>query len=148
MSWDVPATNRLTSGIIGAAVRVHRAFGPGLLENAYLACLCYELTAAGMRYELQKAIPLVYNGVKVDCAYRVDLVVGDSVLVEVKALETITPIQFRQLHTYLRLGQFPIGLLLNFGAATMKEGIKRVVNGFPVHLGSLGDTVTSEEISP
>jgi len=123
--------NRLTSTILEAAIRIHRTLGPGLLESAYLACLTYELTSAHLRIEAQKAVPLVYRGVRIECAYRADLVIEGSVLVEVKALDAVALIHSRQLHTYLRLGGYPVGLLLNFGAPTMKEGIRRIVNGFP-----------------
>jgi GxxExxY protein len=130
-----PATadtlNRLTSTIISNAISVHRALGPGLLESAYLACMCYELTSSAIRIESQKPIPLVYRGVRIDCAYRADLIVDGVVVVEVKALDALAPIHSRQLYTYLRLAECPVGLILNFGAATMKTGIKRVVNGFP-----------------
>jgi GxxExxY protein len=123
--------NQLTSLIIQAAVRVHRALGPGLLESAYLGCLCFELSTAGVSIETQKALPLVYNGVKIDCAYRADLVVEGLVLVEVKALESLAPIHSQQLYTYLRIADSRVGLILNFGTRTMKDGIKRVVNNFP-----------------
>jgi len=123
--------NRITSTILSAAIGIHRTLGPGLLESAYLACLSHELTAGGLQVERQKSLALVYRGVTIDCAYRADLVVEGQVLVEVKSLEVLAPIHSRQLQTYLRLGRFPVGLLLNFGAPTMKEGIKRVVNGFP-----------------
>jgi GxxExxY protein len=123
--------NRLTSSVIDAAIRIHRALGPGLLESAYLTCLAYELGEAGVRIELQRAVPLVYRGVTLNCGYRADLVVERSVLIEVKAQEALAPIHSRQLHTYLRLGEYPVGLLLNFGAPTMKAGIKRSVSGFP-----------------
>jgi len=130
-SATAEALNRLTSSVLDAAIRIHRALGPGLLENAYLACLVYELTEAKLRIERQRAVPLVYKGVTVDCAYRADLVVEGCVLIEVKAQESLAPIHSRQLQTYLRLGKYPVGLLLNFGAPTMKDGIKRIVNGFP-----------------
>ena len=123
--------NRLTSTVLDAAIRVHRALGPGLLESAYLSCLEYELTEAQLRFERQRAVPLVYKGVRIDCGFRADIVIEGSVLIEVKAQEAIAPIHTRQLQTYLRLGRFPVGLLLNFGAPTMKAGIKRVVNNFP-----------------
>jgi GxxExxY protein len=123
--------NRITSTIIEAAIRVHRALGPGLLESAYLACLCYELVRAGLRIETQKPLPLVYEGVKIDCAYRADIVVNQTVIVEVKAMDDLAPIHTRQLLTYLRIANCPAGLILNFGKTTMKEGIKRVLNGFP-----------------
>ncbi len=123
--------NRLTSIIIAAAIEIHRTLGPGLLEGAYLACLCYDLKMAGLRFDVQKALPLVYRGVKIQCAYRADLVVEESVIVEVKALDTIAAIHMRQLYTYLRLAGCPVGLVLNFAAPTMRAGIKRVVNQFP-----------------
>jgi GxxExxY protein len=123
--------NRLTSSVLDAAIRIHRALGPGLLESAYLICLLHELTARGLRLERQKPVPLVYRGVTIDCAYRADMVVEAQVLVEVKALDVLAPIHSRQLRTYLRLGDYRVGLLLNFGAATMRQGIVRVVNSFP-----------------
>ena len=123
--------NRLTGIIISSAISIHRTLGPGLLEHAYLACLQYELTAAGLRLEAQKSLPLVYRDVRLDCVYRADLIVEGVVLLEVKALDALAPIHSQQLYTYLRLAECPVGLLLNFGAATMKSGIKRMVNGFP-----------------
>ena len=123
--------NRLTSTIIAAAIRIHRALGPGLLENAYVACLCHELAAAHLRFETQKALPLIYDGVRIECAYRADLVIEDNIVVEVKAVDSVAPIHLRQLHTYTKLANCRIGLLLNFGAPTMKDGIRRVVNGYP-----------------
>lgn len=121
--------NALTSKIIASAIAIHRMLGPGLLEGAYLACLTYELYTLDLKAEVQKPIPLIYRGVMMDCAYRADLLVEGAVLVEVKALETLAPIHSRQLYTYLRLADLRLGLLLNFGAMTMKEGIKRIVNG-------------------
>jgi GxxExxY protein len=123
--------NQITERIIGAAIRIHRALGPGLLENAYFACLCLDLTKASVRFEPQKALPLLYDGVRIDCAYRVDLIVEELVVVEAKALDVLAPVHLRQLRTYTRLADCPVGLLLNFGAPVMKEGIKRVINGFP-----------------
>ena len=123
--------NRITSVIIECAIRIHRALGPGLLESAYLACLCLEVTKAGLSIEAQKSLPLVYLGVRIDCVYRADLVVEGIVIVEVKSVESLVPVHGRQLLTYLRVADCPAGLLLNFGARTMKEGIKRILNGFP-----------------
>src|SRR5262245_36083251 len=131
VSTSVESINRITSVIIECAIHVHRALGPGLLESAYLACLCFELTKAGISIEVQKALPLVYQGVRVDCAYRADLIVQGIVIVEVKSQNSLAPIHVRQLLTYLRVADCPAGLLLNFGARTMKEGVKRVLNGFP-----------------
>jgi GxxExxY protein len=93
--------------------------------------LCFDLSTSGLKLERQKPLPLVYRGVKIDCAYRADLVVAGQVLVEVKAMESLAPIHSQQLYTYLRIADCRVGLLLNFGARTMKDGIKRVVNGFP-----------------
>ncbi len=131
MSASAETLNRLTSSVLDAAIRIHRALGPGLLESAYFACLEYELTEAKLRIERQRGVPLVYKGVRIECGFRADIVIEGSVLIEVKAQEAVAPIHIRQLQTYLRLGQYPVGLLLNFGAPTMKAGIKRVVNNFP-----------------
>jgi GxxExxY protein len=117
--------------IIAAAIEIHRALGPGLLEKAYLLCLLYELTRTGLSVKKQVALPLVYKEVSIPTAYWADLIVARSVIVEVKAVEAVAPIHMRQLQTYLRLGNCPVGLLLNFGAETMKQGIHRAVNGFP-----------------
>lgn len=126
----VTTVNAITSRIIEAAIEIHRQLGPGLLESAYLTCLIRDLTEARLPLETQRAIPLVYKGVTADCAYRADLIVDRCVLVEVKATEAIAPIYVQQVYTYLRLGEYPVGLLLNFGEKTMKAGIKRVLNGY------------------
>jgi GxxExxY protein len=125
---SVEQLNRITSPVIAAAIRIHRAIGPGLLEKAYWACLCFELHSAGRRIETQKALRLICRGVNIDCAYRADLIVEGLVIIEVKALNGLAPIHRRQLLTYLRLANCPLGLLLDFGGETMKGGIKRVVN--------------------
>lgn len=125
------ALNQLTETIIGAAIRIHRALGPGLLESAYARCMAYELRAAGLRFESQKAIPLVYGTLSLPCAYRADLLVERSVLVEIKAVDATLPVHARQLHTYIRLADCRVGLLLNFGELVMRDGITRVVNRFP-----------------
>ena len=123
--------NAITSRIIESAIEIHRALGPGLLESTYLNCLTRDLANAQLPVRTQQAIPLIYKGLSIDCAYRADLVVDGHVLVEVKAIEAFAPIHSQQLLTYLRLGSYPVGLLLNFGAPTMKAGIKRIVNHFP-----------------
>jgi GxxExxY protein len=125
------ALNEITETIIRSAIRVHKTFGSGLLESAYVACLCHDLAAEGLKIERQKRLPLVYRGLKMSCAYRADIVVSDRVLVEVKAVEVRSPVFERQIRTYLRLGDYRVGLLLNFGLSTMKAGIDRVVNNFP-----------------
>ena len=125
------ALNDLSSKILAGAVAVHRVVGPGLLESAYLTCLEYELRSMDLHVERQIPIPLVYRGVTMSCAFRADLIVQHAIVLEVKAFDRILPLHAQQLYTYLRLGDYRLGLVLNFGAATMKEGIKRVVNDFP-----------------
>jgi len=123
--------NHLTSRVVQAAINGHKALGPGLLESAYLASLCFELSREPVAIETQKALSLIYRGVRIDCAYPVDLIVGGQVIVEVKAMQSLAPIHSQQLYTSLRIADCRVGLLLNVGARTMKEGIKRVVNDFP-----------------
>jgi len=131
MPESADTLNGITSTIVGGAIKIHRRFGSGLLESAYLACLCRELTTAGLRIEAQKPIPLVYEGMRLERAYRADLVVEGVVLVEVKAMDAIARVHLRQLRTYLQLANCRVGLLPNFGAQMMKDGIERVVNRFP-----------------
>jgi GxxExxY protein len=123
--------NRMTESIIGAAIEVHRALGPGLLESAYEACLTFELVQRGLKVEQQKPLPVVYREVKLDCGYRLDLLVEEAVIVEVKAVDRLMPIHQAQLLSYLRLAGFKVGLLLNFNVKVLKDGIRRVVNNFP-----------------
>jgi len=121
----------ITRRIIGAAIEVHRRLGPGLLESAYEACLAYELRQLAFKIEKQKPLPVVYKDVKLDCGYRLDLVVEDSVIVEVKAIEQLAPIHDAQLLSYLRLSGKTVGLLINFHVRVLKNGLKRIVNDFP-----------------
>jgi GxxExxY protein len=123
--------NKITEKIIGAAVAVHRELGPGLLETAYEACLAYELTQSGLSVERQKGLPMKYREVVLDCGYRMDLLVEDSVVVEVKAIENMLPVHEAQLLSYLRMSGHKVGLLINFNVRTLVAGIRRVVNGFP-----------------
>jgi len=123
--------DRITRKIIGAAIRVHKALGPGLLESAYEACLVYELRELGFRVEQQKPLPVIYRGVKLDCGYRLDMVVEDSVIVDIKAVEELTPLHTAQVLSYLRLAGLPVGLLINFHVQLLKRGIRRIVNEFP-----------------
>ncbi len=116
----------LTEEIIGAAIEVHRAIGPGLLESAYQECLCVELGLRNLRFVSQLELPVEYKGLRVDAGYRLDLVVADSVVVELKAVERLLPLHEAQLLTYLRLGGYPIGLLLNFNVPVLKDGIRRM----------------------
>lgn len=117
----------LTGAVFGAAIEVHRALGPGLLESAYEECLCCELGFRGIRYQQQVELPVTYRGLRLDCGYRMDIVVEQKVVLEIKAVESLAPIHEAQLMTYLKLSQMRVGLLMNFNVALMKEGIKRIV---------------------
>ena len=118
----------VTDIVIGAAIAVHRELGPGLLESTYEACLVYELAERGVAVERQKSLPVNYRGVRIDCGYRIDLLVGNEVVVELKAVEGVMPIHEAQMLTYLRLSGLHVGLLLNFNVLLMKDGIRRVVH--------------------
>jgi GxxExxY protein len=118
----------LTGRILGAAIAVHRELGPGLLESAYQGCLEYQLHEDGVSFKRQLALPLMYRGVYVDCGYRVDLLVEDRVIVEVKSVEKLAPIHRAQMITYLKLTGCPVGLLLNSNVASMRHGIRRIPN--------------------
>ena len=118
---------QLTHEIIGAAIEVHRILGPGLLESAYEECLARELTLRGVSFERQKPLPVVYKDVKLECGYRVDLLVDGRVIVELKTVEALAPIHDAIVLTYLRLSGCKIGLLLNFHTQVLKDGIKRFV---------------------
>ena len=117
----------LTQRTIGAMIEVHRNLGPGLLESAYEACLCKELALREIAFENQKPMPVVYKGEKLDCGYRVDLVVEGRVIVELKSVETLAPIHEAQLLTYMKLSGIKVGLLVNFNTLLLKDGIKRFV---------------------
>jgi GxxExxY protein len=121
--------NQIGELILGCALRVHRTLGPGLLESAYEACLAHELAKAGMGFERQLALPVVYDGMTVDVGYRLDLLVGRRVVVEVKAIERIADVHRAQLLSYLRLGGFRLGYLINFNVVLLKTGVVRLVNG-------------------
>ena len=123
--------NKVTEAIISAAIRVHRALGPGLLESAYEACLEYELSQRGLRVERQKALPVVYRDVRLDCGYRIDLLVEDAIVVEVKSVDQLAPIHEAQLLSYLRLSGYQVGLLINFNTKMLKDGIRRLVHNLP-----------------
>jgi GxxExxY protein len=120
----------LTPEIIGAAMNVHRALGPGLLESAYEACLAYELGDLGLRVERQKPVPLIYGKVRLDCGFRADLVVEGRVVVEIKSKEALHPVDHAQLLSHLRLLHISVGLLMNFHVVLLKDGIRRVVNNY------------------
>ena len=122
--------NKITEAIIGSAITVHKALGPGLLESAYEACLVYELAQRGLKVERQKALPVVYREVRLDCGYRIDLLVEGCVVVELKSVETVAPIHEAQLLCYLRLSGSHVGLIINFNVRLLKDGIVRLVNNF------------------
>lgn len=122
------AINDVSGSVVDAAMKVHTQLGPGLLESAYQACLAYELKKRGLDVQTQVALPVIYDEVRIDCGYRVDLLVERSVLVEIKAVSKLLPIHEAQLLSYLKLGGFWAGLLINFHVPRLKEGIKRMVN--------------------
>ena len=127
MLIDAPF-NAITHDIIGAAIEVHRVLGPGLLESAYIPCLQYELTARKIRFYTQQQLPIVYKGIALDARYRLDLVVEDLVVVEVKSIAMLLPVHEAQLLTYLNLSATPAGLLINFNVPKLVNGVKRVIN--------------------
>lgn len=120
--------NQLSNEIIGCAIEVHRNLGPGLLESAYQECLFYELQQAGLKVRKEKPMPIVYKEVKLDHGYRIDLLVEEKVVIEIKTVEDFTDVHLAQVLTYLRLGNYKLGLLLNFHATVLKNGIKRIIN--------------------
>ncbi len=120
--------NNITGQVIDAAMKVHTALGPGLLESAYEACLVHELRKRGFQVDAQLALPIEYDGVRLDVGYRIDLLVEDTVIVELKAISEIQPIHEAQLLSYLKLSKKKIGLLINFHVLRLKDGIKRMAN--------------------
>ena len=124
------AQRDITPQIIGAAIKVHRRLGPGLLESAYEACLVYELEQLGFHVQRQKAVPLIYATVKLECGYRADLIVNGEVVVEIKCKDTLHPVDQAQLLSHLRLLDLRVGLLINFHVVLLRDGIKRMVNNY------------------
>jgi GxxExxY protein len=125
----VSEINQITKEVIGAAIEVHRTIGPGLLESAYEECLCHELSLRSLPFKRQLPLPVVYKGLNLNCSYRLDLVVADRVIIEIKAVERLLPIHEAQLMTYLKLSGLKAGLLINFNEILLKNGIKRRVSG-------------------
>jgi GxxExxY protein len=123
-------TDSVTEKIIGGAIRVHRTLGPGLLESTYEACLAHELAKAGLAFQSQVATPVVYDNVKLDCGYRLDMLVEEAVIVEIKSVEKLLPIHEAQLLSYLKIADLRCGLLLNFNVKMLKSGIRRMLNGY------------------
>ena len=121
--------DEVSQAIIGAAIEVHRTLGPGLLESAYEECLAREFSLRQLHFERQKPLPVEYKGVKLDCAYRLDFLVEGMVVIEVKAVDALLPVHEAQLLSYLKLGGWKMGLLINFHVPLLKNGLKRLVNG-------------------
>jgi GxxExxY protein len=119
--------NQITEQVIGGAIEVHRALGPGLLESAYEQCLCQEMTIRAIPFERQKLLPVAYKGINLDCGYRIDLLVAEALVVEIKAASSIEPVHEAQLLTYMRLGGWKLGLLMNFNVSVLKQGIRRKI---------------------
>ena len=122
--------NKLTERVIGACIEIHRALAPRLLESAYEECLCYELSRAGIKFERQKTLPVHYKEVNLECGYRLDLIVEQKLIVELKAVDEIAPIHEAQLLTYLKLSGLTLGLLIDFNVPILKAGTKRIANNF------------------
>ncbi|MDC8000780.1 GxxExxY protein [Aequorivita todarodis] len=121
-------SNELTEIIIGSAIEVHRNLGPGLLESAYQECLLFELRAKGLIVEKEKPLPIIYKDIKLDHGYRIDLLVENSVVIEIKTVENFTDVHTAQVLTYLKLGKYPLGLMFNFHTILLKNGLKRFIN--------------------
>ncbi len=120
--------NEISKKIIGSAIEVHKQLGPGLLESAYQECLYYELKQHGLKVQKEKSMPIVYKEVKLDHGYRIDLLVEEKVVIEIKTIEAFNDVHTAQVLTYLRLGKYKLGLLFNFQTKVLKNGIKRVIN--------------------
>ncbi|SEP27520.1 GxxExxY protein [Flavobacterium sp. CF108] len=120
--------NEISNIIIGIAIEIHKKLGPGLLENVYKECLFYKITQRGFLVEKEKALPLVFEEVKLDCGYRIDLLVENKFLIEIKTVESLTVNHLAQTLTYLKLGNYKLGLLVNFNESLLKNGIRRVIN--------------------
>ncbi len=129
MRGDDMHENDIGERLIGCAIKVHRTLGPGLLESAYEACLGYELQKAELRFRRQVGLPIEYDGLKIDAGYRLDFLIENKVVAELKSIERLSPIHVAQLLTYLRLGDFKLGYVFNFNVIELRSGIKRVVNG-------------------
>lgn len=120
--------NELSKKIIGAAIEVHKALGPGLLESAYQECLLFELKSKRLKVEKELSLPIVYKDIKLDHGYRIDLLVENKIVIELKTVEAFTDVHFAQILTYLKLGNYSLGLLINFHTKLLKNGIKRFIN--------------------
>lgn len=121
--------NELSGKIIGLAIEVHTALGPGLLESSYKECLYYKIGKSGLYVEKEKPIPLIFENVKLECGYRIDLLVDNKIVIEIKSVDALNDIHLAQTLTYLKLGNYKLGLLMNFNVVRLKDGIKRIING-------------------
>ncbi len=121
--------NEIAHRIVGCALEVHKALGPGLLESAYQECLCYTLQKEGLSVKKEKAMPLIFEDVKLECGYRIDLLVENKVVVEIKSVDALHDVHLAQILTYMKLGNYKLGLLINFNVSLIKNGLKRVING-------------------
>ena len=121
--------NEIANIVIGLGIEIHKELGPGLLESAYKECMYYKIGESGLFVEKEKPIPLVFEGVKLDCGYRIDLLVEKKLVIEIKSVEALNDIHLAQTLTYLKLGNYKLGLLINFNVVLLKDGIKRVING-------------------
>jgi GxxExxY protein len=133
--------NRISRAVIGCAIEVHRFLGPGLLESAYESCLEHELITKGHRVERQRRVPIVYRGLRLDCGYRLDLVVDDVVIVEVKSVEQLRALHSAQLISYLRLAGLPLGILINFNVGLLKQGVRRLKPTKPSSVSSVSSVL-------
>jgi len=120
--------NEISNKIIGLAIEVHKSLGPGLLESAYKECLYYKIIKSGLFAEKEKSMPLIFEEVKLDCGYRIDILVEDKVVIEIKSVEALNDVHFAQTLTYMKLGNFKLGLLINFNICLLKDGIRRIAN--------------------
>ncbi len=121
--------NEIASKIIGQAIEVHKALGPGLLESAYQECLFYKLNQIGLQVQKEKLMPLIFEEVELECGYRIDILVENRVVIELKSVEALNDVHLAQILTYMKLGDYKLGLLINFNVSLLKNGIKRVING-------------------
>jgi GxxExxY protein len=121
--------NELSNKVIGLAIEVHKALGPGLLESAYKECLFYKIQQEGLKVEKEKAMPLVFEDVRLECGYRMDLLVENKLVIEIKSVDALNDVHLAQTLTYMKLGNFKLGLLIDFNVVLLKYGIKRVING-------------------
>ena len=129
MKTNIYSENELSKIVFDAALKVHKTLGPGLLESAYQECLYHELKKSELHVQKEKALPLIYEEVKLDCGYRLDLMVEDKLIIEIKSVEALADIHLAQVLTYLKLSNCKLGLLINFNVLLIKDGIKRVING-------------------